>query len=112
MAAEQPAGTFTISEALASGQQKALTLPAGLFPMASFSPEVNRLIFASNSALQTFYQTTQSGYDLRPPTDALKQKLEVFREFTGEDGKPISQVKLGDEVEVLETRDASDGPVR
>lgn len=100
VAAEQPAGTFTISEALASGQQKALTLPAGLFPMASFSPEVNRLIFASNSALQTFYQTTQSGYDLRPPTDALKQKLEVFREFTGEDGKPISQVKLGDEVEV------------
>ena len=44
---------------------------------------------------------TQSGYDLGLPSEVTKkQRLEVFREYLGADGKPITQVKLGDEVEV------------
>jgi uncharacterized protein YfaS (alpha-2-macroglobulin family) len=43
---------------------------------------------------------SQSGFDLAVPDKPMSQRLEVFREFVGADGKPLSQVKLGDEVEV------------
>ena len=100
VAEAQPATGFSIMEVAANGQQKALALPQGLFPVSSFSPEVGRLLVGSTGPLRAYYQVTQSGFDLNPPADVVKQKLEVFREYVGADGKPITQVKLGDEVEV------------
>ena len=99
-AAEPPGQSFAISEVSSNGQQKALSLPQGLFPTTAFSPEVDRLIIASTSTLRTFYQVTQSGFDLLVPAQPESKRLEVFREFVGADGKPVTQVKLGDEVEV------------
>src|SRR5262249_18530695 len=67
-------------------------------------PEVGRLIIGesggSSGGLRAFYQVTQSGYDLGLPTEPQSKRLEVFREFIGEGHKPVTQVKLGDEVEV------------
>ncbi len=100
VAEAQPALGFAIAEVAANGQQKALALPAGLFPVTSFSPEIGRLLISGSGPLRGYYQVTQSGFDLGLPSEATKQKLEVFREYLGADGKPLTQVKLGDEVEV------------
>ncbi len=100
LAAAQPPSSFSIAEVLANGQQKPLSLPQGLFPAVNFSPEVPRLIIASSGSLRSFYQVTQSGFDLAVPPKPQSARLEVFREFVGPDGKPVSEVKLGEEVEV------------
>ncbi len=91
---------LSIIEVSGSGQQKPLQLPTGLLPQVAFSQEARKLLVSSSSPLRTFYQVTQSGYDLRVATDVVKQKLEVLREIVGKDGKPIKEVKLGDEAEV------------
>lgn len=91
---------LAIIEVSSSGNQKPLTLPAGLLPQTMFSADARKLLVSSSSPLRTFYQVTQSGYDLRVSTDVVKQKLEVLREIVGSDGKPIKELKLGDEAEV------------
>ena len=91
---------LAIIEVSSSGQQKPLQLPAGLLPQVSFSADARKLLVSSSSPLRTFYQVTQSGYDLRVSTDVVKQKLEVLREIVGSDGKAIKELKLGDEAEV------------
>lgn len=91
---------LAIIEVSSSGQQKPLQLPAGLLPQVSFSADARKLLVSSSSPLRTFYQVTQSGYDLRVSTEVVKQKLEVLREIVGSDGKAIKELKLGDEAEV------------
>ena len=91
---------LSIIEVNSGGQQKPLQLPTGLLPQVVFSQDARKLLVSSSSPLRTFYQVTQSGYDLRVSTDVVKQKLEVLREIVGSDGKPIKEVKLGDEAEV------------
>ena len=48
VAEAQPAAGFAIAEVAANGQQKALALPAGLFPVTNFSPEVGRLLISAS----------------------------------------------------------------
>lgn len=93
-------GAFAITEIAAGGQQKALTLPQGLFPVVNFSTEASKLMLASSGPLRGFYQVTQAGYDLTPPTAELKQKIEVLRELVGSNGKPLTETLLGEEIEV------------
>ena len=45
-----------------------------------------------------FYQVTQAGFDQAPPTAEIKNGIEVYREFLGENGQPISSARLGDTV--------------
>lgn len=91
---------LTIIEVSSSGQQKPLSLPEGLLPQVAFSGDAKKLLLSSGSPMRTYYQIMQSGYDLKVSTDVVKQKLEVLREIVGSDGKPIKEVKLGDEAEV------------
>ncbi|MBL8633022.1 MAG: alpha-2-macroglobulin [Myxococcales bacterium] len=91
---------LSIIEVPSSGAQKTLSLPTGLLPQVSFSADARKLLISSSSPLRTFYQVTQSGYDQRVSTDVVKQKLEVLREIVGADGKPIKELKLGEEAEV------------
>lgn len=91
---------LSIIEVPSSGAQKTLNLPTGLLPQVSFSPDARKLLISSSSPLRTFYQVTQSGYDQRVSTDVVKQKLEVLREIVGADGKPLKELKLGDEATV------------
>jgi hypothetical protein len=91
---------LSIIEVPSSGAQKTLNLPTGLLPQVGFSPDARKLLISSSSPLRTFYQVTQSGYDQRVSTDVVKQKLEVLREIVGADGKPIKELKLGDEATV------------
>lgn len=98
--AKMEPGQLSVTEILASGQQRPLTLPQTLIPTVAFTPEARKLLLASQSPMRTFYQVTQSGFDVDPPQIALKQKIEVLREITDDKGKPITQVQLGTEAQV------------
>jgi uncharacterized protein YfaS (alpha-2-macroglobulin family) len=89
-----------IEAVLPNGGRQTLTLPPGLFPKVNFPQEARFLTLNSAGDLRAFYLVNESGFDRAPPTTAITQSMEIMREFLGADGKPISSVKRGDEVQV------------
>jgi alpha-2-macroglobulin len=84
----------------AAGKAVELKLPANLLPRALFDAGTVKLTLTNDAALTTWYAVTQTGFDRTPPTTELKSGLEVMREYLGADGKPVTTVKIGDEVTV------------
>jgi uncharacterized repeat protein (TIGR01451 family) len=94
------AGHFTITETLADGSNRTLSLPPGTFPEADVSSGAKRVGFMSDTTVTAFYSFSQAGFDRTAPTQALSQGLEVLREYTDKNGTPVTTVTLGDEIEV------------
>jgi uncharacterized protein YfaS (alpha-2-macroglobulin family) len=91
---------LAIEATLADKTRQALQLPAGVFPKVAFPEATRSLAFSSGGDLRAFYLVNESGFDRTPPTQAITQSLEITREFLGNDGKPLTSVKLGEEVTV------------
>ena len=94
------AGHFTITETLADGSNRTLSLPPGTFPEADVSSGAKRVGFMSDTTVTAFYSFSQAGFDRTAPAQALSQGLEVLREYTDKNGTPVTTVTLGDEIEV------------
>ena len=94
------AGKFSIVEVLADGSKHPLQLPPGLMPKVEFSPQASKLQLGSSSDYTAYTIVNQSGFDIALPSKEIKQGVEVFREYKDATGKPVTTVKLGDEVEV------------
>jgi len=97
---KEAAGKFSIAEVPADGKEKQLKLPDGLMPKVDFSPDAKKLKFASGSDYLAYTVLNQSGFDRKLPDKEIKQEIEVFREYQDANGKPVTSVKLGDEIEV------------
>jgi alpha-2-macroglobulin len=94
-------GKLSVAEVLRSNKSiKPLTLPAGLFPKTAFSEQASALRLGNESDLNAYYVIDQSGFDRKPPTTAIKQGMEVLREYTDANGKVITQVTMGEEISV------------
>ncbi len=89
-----------LSELAADGKARPLALPAGLFPKVAFSSEAAKLRLASTGELPVFWQATLAGFDAALPKVAVKDQMEIFREYRDEDGKAATEAKLGQELEV------------
>ena len=85
---------------LKDGTRRALPLPAGTFPQADVSATAQKVGFSSDAAVAAFYLLTQAGFDRTIPAQPLSQGLEVLREYTDMNGKPVTDVTLGDELQV------------
>lgn len=99
-ATDATSGKLEIAEILRDGKLRALQLPAGLAPHVDFSADAAKLRFTSEGDLSAFYSMEESGFDKVQPAKEVKDGLEVLREYTGVDGKPIVRAKLGEEIEV------------
>ncbi|MBC7993729.1 MAG: alpha-2-macroglobulin family protein, partial [Rhizobacter sp.] len=93
-------GKLSVIQLDAKGAATPLALPANLLPRAAVQPGTVKLKLANEARYTTYYSATQSGFDRTPPTQELKAGMEVLREYVGADGKPVSSVKLGEEVTV------------
>jgi len=90
-----------LAELLADGEARALPLPAGLFPKVAFTPEAARLQVKSTADAPIFWQATLAGFEGAVPKTAVKQQLEVFREYQDpQSGEAVTEVALGQEVNV------------
>lgn len=89
---------FSVTERLADGSDRALELGGSLVLQGRYSSEARRLHLANDSGLPGFYATSASGFDRAVPTPPLAQGMEVFREYLDAAGKPVAQVRTGDEV--------------
>jgi uncharacterized protein YfaS (alpha-2-macroglobulin family) len=96
----QGAAKLAISEILADGSARPIALPASLVPRAAFTPEAKKLRFANPGDLTAYYAATQAGFDRAMPTKEIRNGLEILREYVDAAGKPVTSVKLGEEVEV------------
>ncbi|MEO8152591.1 MAG: alpha-2-macroglobulin [Rhizobacter sp.] len=94
-------GKLSVMQFDAKGASTELALPANLLPRAAVLPGTVKLKLANEArSITTYYSATQSGFDRTPPAQELKAGMEVLREYVGADGKPVTSVKLGDEVTV------------
>ena len=91
---------FTVTETLKDGSHRGLPLPAGTFSEADVSALAQKIGFASDAPVPAFYLLSQAGFDRSIPAQPLSQGLEVFREYTDLSGKPVTDVTLGDQLQV------------
>jgi uncharacterized protein YfaS (alpha-2-macroglobulin family) len=99
-AGAQSPGKLSAEHVNAQGEAAPLALPANLLPRAEVPPGTARLNLRNDAAMTTYYALTQTGFDRSPPPQDLKAGMEVLREYLGADGKPVTSVKVGDEVVV------------
>ena len=99
-ATQGAAANLSIAEVLKDKRVKALALPKELLPKLSFSDQAAALRFGNNSGLNAYYVLEQSGFDRTPPAQAIKQGMEVLREYTDAEGKLLTSIKMGDQVDV------------
>jgi alpha-2-macroglobulin len=97
---EGMARNLSLAEALADRSVRALELPAGLFPKTAFSAQATAVKFTNSTSLNAYYVVEQSGFDRKPPTTAIKQGLEVVREYTDASGKRLDSIQMGQQVDV------------
>lgn len=72
----------------------------GLFAQGSFNADTQAIQFTNPNDAPAWYVVTQSGYDVQAPQKAISRGLEITRDYTDEQGKPVTQVTLGEKINV------------
>lgn len=93
-------GKYSINEINEEKVKKALSFTGKKIFSGTYSSTAKNLEITNPERIPMFYQVTQAGFDLDLPTKETKNGIEVFREFTNENGKSITSAKLGDVVYV------------
>ena len=78
---------------LISGKNKILV-------SGNFSNDDTKIAFNNPSKIPAWYAVVEEGYDKLTPTKAVQKGLEIYREYTDENGKHVSSVKLGEKINV------------
>ncbi len=94
------AGKLSIAEIGKDGKSQALTLPQNLIPRVPYSMGTAKLKFGNEANLTTYFAVSESGFDKAPPMTELKSGMEIIREYVDAEGKPITTVKVGQELTV------------
>jgi uncharacterized protein YfaS (alpha-2-macroglobulin family) len=97
---KRPPGSFSATERLRNSQSRSLKLPPVLMPRTSFTAEAVKIEFTNTSLFNAYWFVEQSGFDRTLPDKEIKNGLEVLREYVDASGKPLTAVKIGDEVQV------------
>lgn len=91
---------LAIAEVLRDKSLRELSLPRVLLPTVDISAEARAVRFTSGTDLNAYTLLEESGFDRAPPKEAISKGFEIIREYTDENGKPMSQVKMGAEARV------------
>ena len=102
-----------IAEVLADGSAKSIAQPqGGLLQGGSWSGAARALRFVNHGDLPAWRIATQGGYDRGSSSEAVRQGIEIVRDYTDTNGKPLDQVTVGEEIDVhLKIRATGDAGV-
>ncbi|WP_235023166.1 alpha-2-macroglobulin family protein [Caballeronia glebae] len=76
---------------------------------AKWGNAATRVDIVNGSALPAWWSALQSGYDRAAPVKAISNGIEIIREYTDKNGKPLNKIIVGDEIDVhLKVRATSD----
>jgi uncharacterized protein YfaS (alpha-2-macroglobulin family) len=90
-----------IEEVHKDGSSKSIAAIEGnLLQAGSWDASAAKLRFINQSSLPTWQVTSQGGYDSTAPDSAIKQGIEVVRDYTDAQGKSLDTVTIGQEIDV------------
>lgn len=81
-------------------QPEVISTLQGLFAKGDFNASARSIEFSNQNNAPAWYVVTQSGYDVAAPQKAISRGLEITRDYTDEHGKPVTQVTLGEKINV------------
>ncbi len=90
----------TLQAAPTTGAARQIGVPTGVASLGSFRGSDARVWVTPADATPVWYVLTQSGFDRTIQPAAQAQGLEVLRDVLDDAGKPITTLKLGQEVTV------------
>jgi len=90
-------GKLAIAEIDRKGKSTPMTLSDGTIKFGKVSAQAARLQFSKQGDAPAFTLVAENGFDRQPPTAAVSEGLEIARAITSLDGKPVTQVKVGEE---------------
>ena len=99
--AQNASGRLSAQSINAQGQAMALAL-GSVNPLtrAPVPEGTQRLKLANDSDFKLFYSWTEQGFERQLADKPLNKGMEIFHEVLDEKGKPVTQIKIGDEVTV------------
>jgi hypothetical protein len=92
------AGKLSIAEIGKDGKRLDLTPTPSLVPRVPFSTNASKLKFGNEANLNTYFAVAETGFDKSPPMSELKSGMEVIRDYVDTEGKPVTTVKVGQEL--------------
>lgn len=81
-------------------KQRIIANLKGILTKGQFSEADKTLNVKNSTDYPAWYMISQQGYDKNIPNEPIKSGLEIYREYTDQNGAPIEQVKLGDKINV------------
>jgi uncharacterized protein YfaS (alpha-2-macroglobulin family) len=81
-----------------SGEKRALDELAEAYPTVSIDNGAEAVAMQADRAL--FYLASQSGFDLDPPAEAVREGLEITREYYDDEGNRVERMEQGKELSV------------
>jgi uncharacterized protein YfaS (alpha-2-macroglobulin family) len=90
-----------IDQIFANGSSKSIaTVQNKLLQSGSWNGAATRLRFSDASNLPAWFVVDQEGYDRDVPSTAIKNGIEIVREYTDTHGNSLAKITLGEEVDV------------
>ncbi len=75
-------------------------IQAKLLQAGEWSGAATRLRFSNGSQLPAWYVVDQEGYDRGAPGNAIKNGIEIVRDYTDKEGNALDRIVLGQEIDV------------
>ncbi len=91
---------LSISEIFTNNETKTPTTLANHYLKINLNVLTKKISIHNPSKQTYFYQILESGFDKQLPTSAVKNNMEVYREYHDLQGNIIDHATLGDEIEV------------
>lgn len=88
---------FTIEQIADSGKEKIIPQGKMLYEN-QFTENSSKIKISNNDSKYLFYQITQSGFEKNIPQKNITNNLEISREYCTLDGKPVTEINLGDSI--------------
>ena len=76
------------------------TIQGNLLQAGSWDAKARKLRFVNRSVVPAWHVASQGGYDRLPPDKAIKDGIEIVRDYSDTAGKPLVQIAVGEEIDV------------
>ena len=105
---EQTNARLAISQKDSAGAWKPLPLTGEQIKRAQLALAQSEVKFSGGGGYGLFYQLATDGYDRVRPTRPIEDGLEINRTYLNADHQPVTEVKIGDIINVVLTMRAHD----
>lgn len=90
-------GQLAIAELDKAGKSTLIKLSEGLLKYGQVSTKAARVQYSKQGDAPGFYALSENGFDRKPPQKPIVNGLEISQDILGLDGKPLAQIKVGEE---------------